>query len=273
MGMAAGSGSRPALPGSGLPTAGSVGMQIRRAVAGSGCGSAVVRRRGHFGIAVAREPRVLWRPGRRDGGTWLRRPQEAGDDHRVRLVTQGGNSRGSSHGAMTGTVTDRSLCCARGLRRRGKSFVPLGPMTATSMGVVSTLEAFIERPSPLCTACSSWVKTLTLWLGDGGATASCPSLEASFLEVCARSVCGGGQRRGEEDGGLADDSSLSVSTTEEDSQEEDVGAVIGGHRICLPMEGDGFVRPCASCDHKVGEEAGVGGVHEVGDEADMGGGG
>ena len=28
-----------------------------------------------------------------------------------------------------------------------------------------------------------------------------------------------------------------------------------------------------SCDHEVGEEAGVGGAHEVGDVADVGGGG
>jgi hypothetical protein len=31
--------------------------------------------------------------------------------------------------------------------------------------------------------------------------------------------------------------------------------------------------PCASCAHKVGEEAGVGGTHEVGEEAGVGGGG
>jgi hypothetical protein len=41
----------------------------------------------------------------------------------------------------------------------------------------------------------------------------------------------------------------------------------------LPMAGDGFVGPYASCDHKVGEEAGVGGVHGVGDVAYVGGGG
>jgi hypothetical protein len=29
--------------------------------------------------------------------------------------------------------------------------------------------------------------------------------------------------------------------------------------------------PCASCAHKVGEEAGVGGTHEVGEEAGVGG--
>ena len=41
----------------------------------------------------------------------------------------------------------------------------------------------------------------------------------------------------------------------------------------MPMEGNGFVGPYASCDHKVDEEAGVGGAHRVGDVADVGGGG
>jgi hypothetical protein len=41
----------------------------------------------------------------------------------------------------------------------------------------------------------------------------------------------------------------------------------------LVVEGDGFMGPYASCDHEVGEKAGVGGVHEVGKEADVGGGG
>jgi hypothetical protein len=49
-----------------------------------------------------------------------------------------------------------------------------------------------------------------------------------------------------------------VSTTEEGSQEEGVGVAIGGPRICLAVEGDDSVGPYASCDHKVGEEAGVG---------------
>jgi hypothetical protein len=64
-----------------------------------------------------------------------------------------------------------------------------------------------------------------------------------------------------------------VSTVEEGSLEEGVGAVIGGRRISLPMEGDGFMALCASCDHEVGEEAGMGGTHGVGDVADVGGGG
>lgn len=29
--------------------------------------------------------------------------------------------------------------------------------------------------------------------------------------------------------------------------------------------------PCASCAHKDGEEAGIGGIHEVGEEAGVGG--
>ena len=49
------------------------------------------------------------------------------------------------------------------------------------------------------------------------------------------------------------------------------GAAIGGCRICLPMEGDGFVGLYTSCDHEV--EAGMGGAHGVGDVDDVGGGG
>jgi hypothetical protein len=39
------------------------------------------------------------------------------------------------------------------------------------------------------------------------------------------------------------------------------------------LEGFAFVWQLVSCDHEVGEEAGVGGTHGVGEEADMGGGG
>ena len=60
---------------------------------------------------------------------------------------------------------------------------------------------------------------------------------------------------------------------EEGGQEEGVGVAIGGPHICLAVEGDGLVGPYASCDHEVGEEAGVGGAHEVGDDAGVGGGG
>jgi hypothetical protein len=63
-----------------------------------------------------------------------------------------------------------------------------------------------------------------------------------------------------------------VSMTEKGSQ-EGVGAVIGGRCICLPIEGDSFMGPNASCNHEVGEKASVGGAHGVGDVADMGGGG
>jgi hypothetical protein len=49
-----------------------------------------------------------------------------------------------------------------------------------------------------------------------------------------------------------------VSTTEEGGQEEGVGMAIGGPRICLAVEGDGSVGPYVSCDHEVGEKAGVG---------------
>ena len=59
----------------------------------------------------------------------------------------------------------------------------------------------------------------------------------------------------------------------EGSQEEGVGAAIGERHICLPMKGNSFVGPYASCDHEVGEEANVGGAHGVGDVADVGGGG
>jgi hypothetical protein len=49
---------------------------------------------------------------------------------------------------------------------------------------------------------------------------------------------------------------ISVSTAADDGWEESVGAVIGGLRICLAV----------SCDHDIGEEAGVGGAHRVGKE-------
>ena len=47
------------------------------------------------------------------------------------------------------------------VRHHGKSFVLLGSMTAMSPDAVSSLEAYIERSSPLCVACLSWVKILT----------------------------------------------------------------------------------------------------------------
>ena len=48
----------------------------------------------------------------------------------------------------------------------------------------------------------------------------------------------------------------------------------GGSRAShlLEVEGDGLVGPYASCDHEVGEEAGLGGTHEAGKEANMRGG-
>lgn len=64
-----------------------------------------------------------------------------------------------------------------------------------------------------------------------------------------------------------------MSAALEGGQEEGVGAAIGGLRICLPVEGDGWGRPCASCDHEVGKEAGVVGAHGAGEDADVGGGG
>jgi hypothetical protein len=41
----------------------------------------------------------------------------------------------------------------------------------------------------------------------------------------------------------------------------------------LVVDGDSLVGLYANCDHKVGEEDGVGGTHEVGDDAVVGGGG
>jgi hypothetical protein len=43
-------------------------------------------------------------------------------------------------------------------------------MTATPTGAVFFLGSVIERSSPLCTTHLSWVKTLTLWSGDGDAS-------------------------------------------------------------------------------------------------------
>jgi hypothetical protein len=39
----------------------------------------------------------------------------------------------------------------------------------------------------------------------------------------------------------------------------------------LAVEGDGTMEPYASCDHEVGEEAGMGGAHEAGNEVGEGG--
>jgi hypothetical protein len=64
-----------------------------------------------------------------------------------------------------------------------------------------------------------------------------------------------------------------VSMMEEGGQEEGVGVAIGGPRISLVVDGDSLVGLYANCDHKVGEEDGVGGTHEVGDDAVVGGGG
>jgi hypothetical protein len=59
----------------------------------------------------------------------------------------------------------------------------------------------------------------------------------------------------------------------------DGGRRLGGRRWrgdsrashLLAVEGDGMMGPYASCDHEVGEEAGVGGAHEAGNEASVGG--
>jgi hypothetical protein len=53
---------------------------------------------------------------------------------------------------------------------------------------------------------------------------------------------------------------------EEDGQEEGVGTAIGEYRIYLDVDGNGLVGLYASCDHEIGEEAGMGGDHGVGDE-------
>jgi hypothetical protein len=54
---------------------------------------------------------------------------------------------------------------------------------------------------------------------------------------------------------------IPVSTAVDDGWKEGVGAAIGGLHICLAV----------SCDHDIGEEAGVGGVHGAGEEASVGG--
>jgi hypothetical protein len=54
---------------------------------------------------------------------------------------------------------------------------------------------------------------------------------------------------------------IPVSTAADGGWEEGVGPAIGGLRICLAV----------SCDHDIGEKAGVGGAHGVGEEADVGG--
>jgi hypothetical protein len=63
-----------------------------------------------------------------------------------------------------------------------------------------------------------------------------------------------------------------VPTAEEGGQEEGMNAAIGGPHTCLAMEGNGLVGLHASCDHEVGEKAGVGSARPVGDEVDVGGG-
>jgi hypothetical protein len=60
---------------------------------------------------------------------------------------------------------------------------------------------------PLC-GLSSWVKTWTVWSGDGGANGVAFLVGGVVLEDCARSVYCGGQRHSEEGGGLVEDSSL-----------------------------------------------------------------
>ena len=64
-----------------------------------------------------------------------------------------------------------------------------------------------------------------------------------------------------------------MSTVVEGSQEVGIDTANGGLGICLPVEGDGLVRPCTNCDHEDGEEDGVDDTHGVGEEANVGGGG
>lgn len=64
-----------------------------------------------------------------------------------------------------------------------------------------------------------------------------------------------------------------MSRAEEGGEEEDLGAVIKGPRICLTVEDGGLVRLYSSCDHEVGGKANAGGTHEAGEKADVGGGG
>jgi hypothetical protein len=64
-----------------------------------------------------------------------------------------------------------------------------------------------------------------------------------------------------------------VSKAKEGRQEEDIGAVIAWPHICLAVEGSGLVGLYASCNHKVGKEAGVVGAHGVGEKVNVEGGG
>ena len=60
-----------------------------------------------------------------------------------------------------------------------------------------------------------------------------------------------------------------MSTAVKGGWEEGVGAAIGERHICLPMKGNSFVGPYASCDHEVGGKAGAGSAHGVGEKADV----
>jgi hypothetical protein len=86
---------------------------------------------------------------------------DGGCRHRRQQVARSGR-------AAAGALDRPWPMLCTGLRCHGESFASLGPMTATSLDVVSSLEASIDRSSFFCAACLPWVKTWTFWSGDSG---------------------------------------------------------------------------------------------------------